>query len=110
MVPKLNSGEKGKNIWSVITVEQLTAVIASLGDCINQLDHETWRLNAETKLSTSLWAQVIEKLKIDHTEQRRHSLYNIWHLKHHNIDKLVKKELKRKNRNIINGTDEVSVL
>ncbi|CAF1061264.1 unnamed protein product [Rotaria sordida] len=71
----------------------------------NKKDHETWRLNAETKLSTSLWAQVIKKLGIDNTEQRRNSLYNIWHLKRHKIVQLVEIELKRKNRNIIDGDD-----
>jgi hypothetical protein len=47
MMPTLNSDEKDKNIWSVITVEQLAAAIASLSDRIKKLDHETWRLNAE---------------------------------------------------------------
>ena len=99
------SNIKSGNIWSLITVEQLAADIASLGDRINQLNNETWRLNAETKLPSSLWAQVIEKLNIEHTEKIRHSLYKIWHLKRQNIDKLVKKELRMKNRNISGGHD-----
>lgn len=100
---KPNSGKKSKTIWSVISVEQLAAAIVSLGDRINQLHHQTWRLNDDTKLSTSLWAQVIEKLGIEHTERRRQSLYNIWHLERHSIAKLVERELKIKNRNIIDG-------
>ena len=54
-----------KNIWSLISVEQLTAAIASLGNRVSQLTDETWRLNSETELTTSLWAQVIEKLLIN---------------------------------------------
>ena len=54
-----------KNIWSLISVEQLTAAIASLGNRVSQLIDETWRLNSETELTTSLWAQVIEKLLIN---------------------------------------------
>lgn len=92
MAPKTNAGTKGKDIWSLITIEQLATAISSLGDRINQLNEETWRLNIETRLSTSLWAQIIEKLKIDHNEKIRHSLYNIWHLKRRGIDKLVEKE------------------
>jgi hypothetical protein len=105
MTPKLNSNTKGKGIWSLITVKQLAAAIASLDDRIKQLNKETWRLNNKTKLSTSLWAQVIEKLKIKHNEKIRHSLYNVWHLKRNNIDKLVEKESKRIGRNEDDGDD-----
>ena len=49
-----NTDIKGKSIWSVITVEQLAAAIASLGDCINQLQNEISRSNTEAKLPTSL--------------------------------------------------------
>ena len=77
---KSNSDGKGKDIWSLITKEQLAVAIASLGDRINQLQHETWRLNDETRLPTSLWAEVIENLKIDHTAKMSNSLYKIWRL------------------------------
>ena len=114
---KSNSYGTGKNIWSLITIEQLVSAIASLGDNINQLEHETWRLRADTELPTSLWAEVIRKLKIDHNEKIRHSLYNIWYLERHDIRKLVKKEIKRKsnhkndgNRCVMNEMDEESVL
>jgi hypothetical protein len=103
---KLNSDIKGKGIWSLITVQKLTAAIASLGDRINQLKGATWRLNTGTTLSTSPWSQVIEKLKIDNNEKNRHSLYNIWHLKRGGIDKLVEKESKaihRNENNVDNG-------
>ncbi len=50
-MPKLNSNGKGKDIWSLITEEQLVAAIVSLGDCIKELDRETWRIKTETKLS-----------------------------------------------------------
>jgi len=66
MVPKSKSNTIAKNnIWSLISVEQLTAAIASLGNRVSQLGDETWRLNSETELTTSLWAQVIEKLLIN---------------------------------------------
>jgi hypothetical protein len=103
---KSNSDKKGKGIWSVINIQQLTAAIASLGDRVNQLKRETWRLNAETKLPTSLWGQVLENLGINGTERRRQSLYKIWQLKRHNIDKRVESELKRKNKNTIDGNND----
>ena len=58
-------------------------------------------MNSETKLPTSLWAQVIEKLGINHTERTHQSLYKIWRLKRQNIDELVENELKRNNGNLI---------
>ena len=112
-MPKLNSDIKGKDIWSLITVQQLAAAIASLGDRINQLKDETWRLNTETALSTSLWAQVIEKLlinrdgeldighkekqklEIGHNEKFRQSLYNVWRLERQDIRILVEEESKK---------------
>ena len=107
------AGKEVKNIWSLITVEQLAIAIASLGNCIKTLEEETWRLSTETKLSTSLWAQVIEKLGIDHNEKYRHSLYNIWHSKNdttknlkERIDTLVVNE----NTDEINATAEVSII
>jgi hypothetical protein len=103
---ELNSNEKKKDIWSLFTVEQLAVAIASLGDRTNQLKYETWRLNSKTELSTSLWAQVIEKLKLDHNEKIRHSLYNIWHRKRRNIKRLVKKKLKSISRNKSDGDDD----
>ena len=103
MMPKLNSNTKGKDIWSLLTLEQLAAAIASLGDRVNQLKNETWRLNRTTRLSTSLWTQVIEKLKIDHNEKIRHSLYKIWHLKRNEIDQLVEKKSKAIGRNKDDG-------
>ena len=113
---KSDSYGTGKNIWSLITIEQLVSAIASLGDNVNQLEHETWRLRDDTELPTSLWAEVVRKLKIDHNEKIRHSLYNIWYLERHDIRKLVKKEIKKisnhKNDEIrcdMNETDEESV-
>jgi hypothetical protein len=102
-----------KNIWSLISVKQLTAAIASLGNRVSQLDDETWRLNSETELATSLWAQVIEKLlinrdeesdvghkekqkfEIGHNEKFRQSLYSVWRLKRQNIRILVEEESKK---------------
>jgi hypothetical protein len=111
-----NPNGKGKDIWSLITVEQLAAAIASLGDRIDQLQHETWRLNDETRLPNSLWGEVIGKLKIDHNEKMRKSLHKIWYLGRRDIKKLVKKEVKiiKTHKNDrddgdVDGTEEVSV-
>ncbi|CAF1282082.1 unnamed protein product [Adineta steineri] len=72
MVSKSKSKSDTKvktNLWSLISVKQLTIAIASLDNHVDQLEGETWRLNKETKLSTSLWAQVIEKLLIYRNEE-----------------------------------------
>jgi hypothetical protein len=96
---KSNSATKGKNIWSLITVERLAAAIASLGNRVKQLKNESWRLNNKTRLPTSLWAEVTKELKVNHNEKIRHSLYDIWNSKRRNIDQLVKEELKTINTN-----------
>ncbi|CAF1462902.1 unnamed protein product [Adineta steineri] len=119
---KLKSNTKVKtNLWSLISVEQLSTAIASLGNHVNQLKKETWRLNKETKLPTSLWAQVIEKLliyrneklnsdnnkksklEIDHNEDFRKSLYNVWYSKRQDIDKLVENKLKKNGKDGAHG-------
>ncbi|UJR34703.1 hypothetical protein I4U23_027480 [Adineta vaga] len=111
---KAESDANNENIWSIFTVEQLAVAIASLGSRINELKDETWRLNDVTKLSTSLWYEIIEKLKvnhpkkakINHTEQLRHSLYNVWKLKRHDIRPLLNNKLKPQDRIInINGEE-----
>jgi hypothetical protein len=40
------SKEKGKNIWSRMTLDKLVAAIASLNKRVVDLKHETWRSNA----------------------------------------------------------------
>ncbi|CAF4112864.1 unnamed protein product [Rotaria sordida] len=89
-----NSNKKGKDIWSRITLGQLVAAIQSLGDRVDQLEHETWRLNIKTRCPSSLWGEVIDKLNLRHDEKTRHSLYNIWCLDRHEIQKLVGKKKK----------------
>jgi hypothetical protein len=84
-----NSGEKGKNIWSRITVKQFVAAVASLGDRVNRLKGETWRLNDTTRSSHSLWGEVIDNLKLDHSELTRLALYKIWHCDRHGVLSLV---------------------
>ena len=59
------SKEKGKNIWSRMTLDELVAAIASLGKRIGDLKDETWRSNGKTSSSSSLWGSVIEKLKLE---------------------------------------------
>ncbi|CAF3514279.1 unnamed protein product [Rotaria sp. Silwood2] len=63
-----NSHKVGKDIWTLTDLEEIVAAIASLGDRYEELNHETLRLNAKTKLSTSLWEQLIKKLELDNTE------------------------------------------
>jgi hypothetical protein len=100
---KSGSNETGKNIWSLITMEQLVTAIASLGDRVDVLQDESWRIKDDTELQSSLWAEVIRELKIHHTEKIRHSLYNIWYLERRGIRILVKKEIKRINRHKNDG-------
>ena len=86
---KSNSNKAGKNIWSRITLDELTITIAGLGDRTDQLEAETWRLNDKTRSPGSLWGEIIDKLKLDNNETTRHSLYNIWNKKRQGIRKLV---------------------
>ncbi len=61
-----NSGERGKNIWSRINLDELVGVIAFLGDRIEQLRAQTWQFNVRTRSSISLRGKVINKLQLDH--------------------------------------------
>jgi hypothetical protein len=99
------SKEKGKNIWSRMTLDKLVAAIASLNKRVVDLKHETWRSNAKTSSASSLWSSVIEKLKLDNSERTRHSLYNIWNGKRYNIDELVEKKKSTSDRNDGDGDD-----
>jgi hypothetical protein len=47
-------GGTGKNIWLQITLEQLVDAIAMLGDRIEQLGVESWRLSVQSDSSSSL--------------------------------------------------------
>ena len=110
------SKDTGKNIWSQISLDDLVAAIASLGDRIDQLKKETWRFNVKTRSPDSHWGEIIDKLKLNHNEQTRHSLYGFWNKKRHNIHKLVEKK-KRVNNDCendgndgnIDETEEISV-
>ena len=86
-----NSDKKGKNIWSRISLYDLAAAIASLGDRTNQLKEETWRLNDKTRSPHSLWGKLIDNLKLDHSELTRQALYKIWRSDRHEISTLVGK-------------------
>ncbi|CAF2096636.1 unnamed protein product [Rotaria magnacalcarata] len=76
-----NSNSTGKGIWSQITLDQLIAVITTLGDRVHQLKNETWRWNGQTASSASLWSELIDKLGLNHDEKTRHAWYNIWRSK-----------------------------
>ncbi|CAF1504788.1 unnamed protein product [Adineta ricciae] len=94
-----------KNIWSLITITQLVSAIASLGDRVDELGEETWRLNANFNIQSSLWTEVMTKLEIEHTERLRHSLYNIWRSDSYNIHALVEKETRIVKHNDIDRND-----
>ena len=42
------------DIWDRITLQQLVAAIVALGDHINELETETWRLNEHTQATDSV--------------------------------------------------------
>ena len=84
-----SSKSTNENIWDQITLSQLTTAIVSLGDRIEKLTTETWRLNDETRGADSIWKELILLLKLDQTESSRRSLYNIWHKNRHQIQDLV---------------------
>ena len=93
MMFKSSSKGRGRDIWSRMPLEELVTAIASLKDGVSKLRGESWRLNKGTQSSNSLWAEVIQKLRLHHTKPIRQSLYKIWRLKRHNIDKLVEEQL-----------------
>ena len=103
---RAQSNKKGNDIWSLITIDQLAVAIASLDDRIDQLQHETWRLNDQTKLTTSLWAEVITKVGLDNNEKIRQSVYNIWRLNRQDIRERVKQKTKNVKKNKNDGFDE----
>lgn len=78
-----------KCIWKRITLDQLVAAIASLGDRSDKLKKETWKLNVKTRENGSVWGELIELLQLDHTESTRRSLYSIWCRDRHQIKFLV---------------------
>ncbi|CAF2927464.1 unnamed protein product [Rotaria sp. Silwood2] len=84
----------GKDIWSLISLDDLVTAISSLGERTKQLKDDSWRFTHKSKSSSSYWSEVINKLKLDDDEKIRHSLYNIWHSDRHEICKLV--EAKKK--------------
>ncbi|CAF3432704.1 unnamed protein product [Rotaria socialis] len=88
----VNLTEKGKNIWSRISLDELVSAIASLENYTDQLKDESWRLNAKNKSSSSLWGKVIDKLQLDHSETTRQALYKIWRSESHDIRKLVERK------------------
>lgn len=77
------------DIWNRITLQQLVDAIVALGDRIDELKTETWRLNDKTKAPESVWNQLILSLNLDRSERTRQSLYNIWHKNRHRIRELV---------------------
>jgi hypothetical protein len=67
-------GRTGKIIWLQITLEQLVDAIAKLGDHMEQLTVESWRLSVQSDSSSSLWHAVIDRLSLDRSEAMRLSL------------------------------------
>jgi len=102
------SNQKGKSILSQISVDEFVAAIVSLGDRSKQLIHETWRLNLETKSSSSLWGEIIDKLELDHSEKTRHALYHLLRSKIHKVGELVEQKKRTINREE-NGEDNSEI-
>lgn len=95
------SDTKRKNIWSRILFQQYVDAVASLGDRVDILEKEGWRLNDKTRLN-SLCGEVIDYLKLDHSEATRASLYKIWLNDTHKVKRLVDEKLGRVNQNANN--------
>lgn len=85
------SKNTSKSILSRITLDEFIAAVNTLGDRIDYLQHETWRLNKTVESPTSLWDEIIDKLKLNHDENTRHALYNLLRSKHHNVHQLLEK-------------------
>lgn len=100
-----NSGNTNTGIWSRVTFDQLVDAITSLGDRSAQLKHETWRFNTKTRSPSSLWAEVINKVQLDHSEATRHSLYKIWRSNRFKIVELVEQKVSVNNGNENDGND-----
>ncbi|CAF3331402.1 unnamed protein product [Rotaria socialis] len=84
-----NVDDTGKDIWSLISLDKLATAISSLGERIDQLKDDSWRLSEKTKSSSSCWSEVINGLKLDDNEKNRHTLYKVWHGNRHKIHALV---------------------
>jgi hypothetical protein len=95
VTPKV--GRTDKNIWLQITLEQLIDAITILGDCMEQLGVESWRLSVQIDSSSSLWRSVIDRLSLDHSEATRLSLYKIWHSNRHGIVQLTEQMIRDDN-------------
>ena len=114
---KSQSNIRGNDIWSLITPDQLAVAIVSLGDRIDNLERESWRLNDQTRVTTSLWAAVTTKVGLDNNEKNRQSLYKVWRLDRQDIRNRVRQEMKKVKKikndghdGNIDATEDVSVL
>lgn len=85
------SGKKG-SILSKISLDRFASVVASLGDRIEQLRKETWRLNSKTQVSSSLWKEVTDELELTHDEKTRHALYHLLRSAAHGTSKLIEEK------------------
>lgn len=102
-----NSGEKGKGILSRISLDRFVSVVASLGHRTDQLQMETWRLNSKTKISSSLWREVIDELELNHDEKTRHALYHLLRSDAHKTVKLIQE--KKRTNNGGNNEDDLDI-
>ncbi|CAF1440169.1 unnamed protein product [Rotaria sordida] len=94
-----NINDTGRDIWSLMSLDDLVSAITSLGHRIDQLKDDSWRLNRKTKSSSSCWSEVINRLKLDDNEKIHHTLCKIWHEHRHRIHDLVQKKKKEINSN-----------
>ncbi|CAF1509386.1 unnamed protein product, partial [Adineta ricciae] len=73
-----NDQEDKQTTSSRVTKEQFLAAANELELDEKQLNRETWRFNDFTRSDESVWGRLTLKLKLNQTENVRHSLYNFW--------------------------------
>ena len=77
-----------------VTPKQFLTAVNDLEFDENQLNTETWRFNDFTRSNESVWGRLILRLKLNQTENVRHSLYNFWRRHREKIaDNLSKKSM-----------------
>lgn len=91
-MPRAVSKERKETVWDKIDLSQLKTAILSLGDRMQELNTETWRLDGRREEVDSIWNQLGRLLNLETSESTRRSLYNIWKRNRHQIQQMVAME------------------
>lgn len=83
------STAKEKTLWDQIDLSQLKTAIVSLGDRIQELNTESWRINGQKQQHNSIWNQLCTLLELEASEKNRRSLYNVWQRNRYQIKEMV---------------------